>query len=55
MKVRVLKISQISQENTFVGVFFNKVTGLRPATLLNRGYNIGIFLRNLRKFSEQLF
>ena len=31
-----LEISQNSQENTCAGVFFNKVAGLRPATLLKK-------------------
>ena len=31
-----LKISQNSQENIFARVFFNKVAGLRPATLLKK-------------------
>ena len=31
-----LKICQNSQENTCVGIFFNKVAGLRSATLLKK-------------------
>ena len=30
------KISQNLQKNTYAGVFFNKVDGLRPATLLKK-------------------
>ena len=33
VKKHVLKISQISQENTSVGIFFNNVMVFRPATL----------------------
>ena len=35
-KKGVLRISQNSQENTCVKVSFNKVAGLRPATLLKK-------------------
>ena len=31
-----LGIPQNSQENTYVSLFFNKVPGLRPATLLKK-------------------
>ena len=31
-----LKISQYSQENTCVGVFFNKVTGLQDSNLIRK-------------------
>ena len=52
-KKTVLKISQYSQENVCVGVVFNKVAGLRPATLLKkkpqpRSYNPV----NIEKFSR---
>ena len=40
-----LEISQNSQENTCARVsFFNKVAGLRPATLLKRDSGTGVFL-----------
>ena len=34
-----LKVSQLSEENTCVGVFFNKVADLQPASFLKRGSN----------------
>ena len=39
-----LKISQTSQENTCVGVFFNKVAGLQPASFLKTDSNTSAFL-----------
>ena len=46
-----LEISQNSPENTSARVsFFNKVTGLRLATLLKRDYGTGVFLSILRNF-----
>ena len=39
-----LKISQNSQENTCAGSFLNRVTGLRPVTLLKRDSNVGAFI-----------
>ena len=36
IKKVLLEISQNSQENTCASVFFNKVEGLRPATLLKK-------------------
>ena len=44
VKKVVLKISQISQENMCRNLFFNKVVGLRPATLLKRDSGTGVFL-----------
>ena len=45
------KISQNSQENTCARVsFFNKVAGLKPATLLKRDSGTGVFLSILRNF-----
>ena len=38
-----LEISQNLPESTCVGVFFNKVAGLRPETLLKRDSNTGVF------------
>ena len=41
----LLKISQILQENPRVGVsFLIKLHALRPATLLKRNTNTGVFL-----------
>ena len=34
---------------------FNKVAGLRPATLLKRDSNTAVFLWSLRNFQERLF
>ena len=39
-----LKTSQYSLENTCLGVFFNKMQALSPATLLKRDSNTGVFL-----------
>ena len=36
-------------------LFLNKVTSLRPGTLLNRVSNTGVFLWNLTRFWEHLF
>ena len=45
------KISQNSQGNTCARVsFFNKVAGLKPATLLKRDSGTGVFLSILRNF-----
>ena len=38
VKKVLLKLSQNSQENTCTRVFFNKIAGLRPATLLNKRF-----------------
>ena len=35
-----LELSQNSQENKYVSLFFSKVAGLRPATLLTHGIEI---------------
>ena len=35
-RIGVLKISQYSKENTWVGVFFNKVTGLQPCSFFKK-------------------
>ena len=40
-----LKVSQIQQEYTYVGIFFNKVAEpAEPATLIKEGSNTGAFL-----------
>ena len=39
-----LEISQNLQENTCARVFFNKVAGLRPATLLKRNSGTDVLL-----------
>ena len=45
------KISQNSQENTFVGVFFlNKVSDLKPATFLKKSPWLRFFPVNFAKF-----
>ena len=49
IKKLFLKISQYSQENTFVGVSINKVPGLRPVTLSKRDSN-RYFPVNIEKF-----
>ena len=51
LKKAFWKISQNSQENTCARVsFFNKVAGLKPATLLKRDSGTGVFLSILRNF-----
>ena len=40
----LLKILRISQENTCIVVFFNKVAGLQPARFLKRNSNTSAFL-----------
>ena len=45
-----LKISQNSQENTCVGVSFDKVADLRPATLLKKKLQHSCFPVNFVKF-----
>ena len=49
--INLEKISQNSQENTCIGVsFFNKITGLRPATLLKKKLWQTCFPVNFVKF-----
>ena len=45
-----LEISQNSQENTCQGLFFNKVEGLRPATLFKKRLWHRYFPVNFAKF-----
>ena len=49
-KQMFLKISQFTQENTCVGVSFNKVAGLMAWNFIKKDSNTGIFLLNLRNF-----
>ena len=44
VKTGVLKNFAIFTGNTCVGVVFDKVAGLRPASLLKRDSNAGVFL-----------
>ena len=50
-----LEISQNLQENTCVRVFFNKVAGLRPATLLKKSLWHRCFPVNFAKFLRKPF
>ena len=50
-----LEISQNLPESTCVGVFFNKVAGLRPETLLKRDSNTGVFRSILGNFLRTPF
>ena len=50
-----VEISQNSQENTCARVFFNKVLGLRPATLLKKILWYRCFPVNFSKFLRTLF
>ena len=44
VKKGFLKISQNLQENTFTASLFNKIVGVRPATLLKSDSSKGVFL-----------
>ena len=55
MKKVFLKISQNSQENTCARVFFNKVSVLRPATLLKKKHWHRCFPMNFGKFLRTPF
>ena len=46
----LLEISQNSQENTCARDFFNKVAGLKAATLLKKDSDTGVFLKILQNF-----
>ena len=51
-----LKISQNSQQNTYARIYsFNKVTGLRPATLLKKRRWHRCFPVNFAKFLRTFF
>ena len=45
-----LKILQILQENTSVGVFLIKLQVFGPTILLKSDFNADVFVWNLRKF-----
>lgn len=51
-KISVLHIFQNSLENTCLETLFNKVAGIRAATLLRRDSITRMFLRILRKFNK---
>ena len=51
----LLEILQNSQENTFAKVSFNKVAGLRPATLLKKRLLHRCFPMNFVKFLRTTF
>ena len=54
-KIGVLKyFAKFTGKHLYWSLFFNKVAGIRPATLLKRDSNTGVFLRILN-FSEHLF
>ena len=57
IKKVLLKNSQNWQENTCVvsSLFFIKVSGLRPETLLKRDPDTGVFLWILQSFKKQTF
>ena len=55
IKMMFLKISQNSQENTCARVFFNKVEGFRPATLLKKRLWHRCLLANFAKILKTLF
>ena len=51
----LLKVFQTSQENAFVGVFFDEAGGLQPAGFLKRDSNTSALLWSLENFQEHLF
>ena len=55
LKKVFLEISQNSQENSCARVFFNKVAGLRPATLFKKRLCHRCFLVNFAKFLKTPF
>ena len=55
-KTVVLKnFTKITEKHLCPSLFFNKVAGLRPATLSKRDSGTGIFLWILRNYLGQLF
>ena len=50
LKKVFLKVSRNLQENTRVSLFFNKVAGPQPATLLKKDSGPFVFPRILRNF-----
>ena len=50
-----LETLQNSQENTCTSLFFKKVAGLRPATLLKKESGTGVSLWIVQNFLEHLF
>ena len=55
VKKEFLKILQNSQENICASLFFNKVTGLRPSTLLKKRFQRKCFPVNFAKFTRTTF
>ena len=55
IKKLFLKISQNSQENNCIGVFFNKLAGLRSATLLKKEIPTKYFSCKFVKFLRTAF
>ena len=47
--------TQFTGKHLFQSLFFNKVAGLRPATLLKINFGTGVFLRNFVEFLRPLF
>ena len=47
--------AKFTEKHLCRSLVFNKIAGLRPATLLKRGSGTGVFLRILRNFEEHLF
>ena len=52
----LLKISQNSQKNTCVGVFFhNKVAGIEACNFIKKDSNSGVFLWTFKDFKNSCF
>ena len=54
-KAVLRNITKFSGKHLCQRLFFNKVTVLRPATLLKKVSGTGVFLRILRNFQKHLF
>ena len=55
LKTVFLEIWQNSQENTCLSLFFNKIAGLKPATLLKKELWGQVFSCEICKISENTF
>ena len=54
-KVALKNFAKFTRKHLCQSLFFNKVAGWKPATLLKKDFGIGVFLWILRNFLEHLF
>ena len=54
-KVTLKNFAKFTSKHLCQSLFFNKVAGWKPATLLKKDFGIGVFLWILRNFLEHLF